>query len=105
MSAAVSAGAAAKSLPSSGPFVNQVYTCRCPPRFLNAVHNVTGLLSHAVEGTALAIRQLLANPDYARWLGQNGREHVRHNFLITCHIKDYLLLFLAPEQGGGGLML
>ncbi|MBI4187543.1 MAG: glycosyltransferase [Chloroflexi bacterium] len=54
----------------------------------------TGLLSHGIEGTAYALKQLLANPGYARWLGENGREHVRYNFLITRHLRDYLLLFL-----------
>jgi len=58
----------------------------------------TGLLSYGIEGTAYAIRQLLTNPEYARWLGQNGREHVRYNFLITRHLRDYLLLFLALEH-------
>jgi trehalose synthase len=58
----------------------------------------TGLLSHGIEGTAYEIRQLLANPDYARWLGENGREHVRQNFLITRHLRDYLLLFLSLDH-------
>jgi len=58
----------------------------------------TGLLSYGIEGTAYAIRQLLTNPEYARWLGQNGREHVRYNFLITRHLRDYLLLFLTLEH-------
>lgn len=67
---------------------------------LQVRHRLTGLLVHGVEGTAFALRQLLANPDYARWLGENGREHVRHNFLITRHLKDYLLLFLALGRAG-----
>jgi len=37
---------------------------------------------------------LLSNPDYAKWLGENSREHVRQNFLITGHLKEYLLPFL-----------
>jgi len=58
----------------------------------------TGLLCYTVEGAAYAIRQLLSNPQYASWLGQNGKEHVRQNFLITSHLKDYLLLFLSLDQ-------
>ena len=65
---------------------------------LQVKNRFTGLLSHGIEGTAYAIRQLLANPEYARWLGQNGREHVRQNFLITRHIRDYLLVFLALDH-------
>lgn len=54
-----------------------------------------GLLCHRTDGAALAIKQLLQNPDYGRRLGENGREHVRRNFLLTRHLKDYLLLFLS----------
>jgi trehalose synthase len=62
---------------------------------LQIKNKFTGLLSHGIEGTAFAIRQLLTYPDYARWLGQNGKEHVKYNFLITRHLMDYLLLFLS----------
>ena len=67
---------------------------------LQVKNKFTGLLSYGIEGTAFDIRQLLSNPEYARWLGTNGREHVKYNFLITRHIKDYLLLFLAQEHPG-----
>ena len=56
---------------------------------------ITGILSHGIEGTAFALKQLLSNPEYARWLGNNGKEHVKNNFLITRHLKDYLILFLT----------
>ena len=65
---------------------------------LQVKNKFTGLLSYGIAGTAYALRQLLTNPGYAKWLGENGREHVRHNFLITRHLRDYLLLFLAVEQ-------
>jgi trehalose synthase len=65
---------------------------------LQVRNKFTGLLSHGIEGTAYAIRQLLTNPDYARWLGENGREHVKYNFLVTRHLRDYLLLFLALDH-------
>jgi trehalose synthase len=58
-------------------------------------HRHHGLLCHSVDGAALAIRQLLQNPEYARRLGESGREHVRQNFLLTRHLRDYLLLFLS----------
>ena len=67
---------------------------------LQVKNKFTGLLSHGIVGTAYALRQLLTNPDYAKWLGVNGREHVRYNFLITRHLRDYLLLFLALEHPG-----
>jgi trehalose synthase len=72
---------------------------------LQVKNKFTGLLSYGIEGTAYAIRQLLTNPQYARWLGENGREHVRYNFLITRHLKDYLLLFLSLYYSGDVIYL
>ena len=65
---------------------------------LQVKHKLTGLLAHGIDGVAYAVRQLLANPEYARWLGENGKEHVRHNFLITRHVRDYMVLFLALDH-------
>lgn len=62
---------------------------------LQVKHKLTGLLCHSIEGAAYAIRTLLTNPEYAKWLGKNGHAHVRQNFLITRHLKDYLLLFIS----------
>lgn len=62
---------------------------------LQITHKYSGILTHSIEGTAYWIKQLLHEPDYARRLGVNGREHIKNNFLITRHIKDYLLLFLS----------
>jgi trehalose synthase len=65
---------------------------------LQIENKFSGLLTYETEGTAYAIRQLLTNPEYARWLGENGKEHVRYNFLVTRHLRDYLLLFLALDR-------
>lgn len=62
---------------------------------LQITHKYSGILTHSIEGTAYWIKQLLHEPEYARRLGINGREHIKNNFLITRHIKDYLLLFLS----------
>ncbi|HLD41120.1 MAG TPA: glycosyltransferase, partial [Candidatus Omnitrophota bacterium] len=62
---------------------------------LQVKHKYSGLLCHSIEGAAFAIKQLLNNPEYAGKLGDNGREHIRNNFLITRHLRDYLLLFLS----------
>ena len=40
---------------------------------LQVKDKLTGLLTHGIEGTAYAIKQLLSNPEYARWLGNNGK--------------------------------
>ena len=67
---------------------------------LQVKNKFTGLLCYTIEGAAFALRQLLTNPEYAESLGKNGREHVRQNFLITTHLKNYLLLFLALDHAG-----
>ena len=71
---------------------------------LQIKHNLTGILVHSIEGTAYAIKNLLTNPEYARKLGENGREHVRQHYLLTRHLKDYLLLFLAIDRGTDGIV-
>jgi len=65
---------------------------------LQITHRHSGILTHTVEGTAFWIKQLLNTPDYARRLGENGREHVRTNFLLPHQIRDYLLTFLLLEH-------
>jgi len=65
---------------------------------LQVEHGRTGLLCRSVEGAALEIKQLLNNPAYAEKLGANAREHIRQNFLLTRHLKDYLLLLLALQR-------
>lgn len=62
---------------------------------LQVKHKITGLLCHSIEGAAYSIKTLLSNPEFAQWLGKNGHAHVKQNFLITRHLKDYLLLFLS----------
>lgn len=62
---------------------------------LQITHRYSGILTYSVDGTAYYLKQLLNEPEYAKKLGQNGREHIKNNFLITRHIRDYLLLFLS----------
>ncbi len=62
---------------------------------LQIKHKYSGLLCHSIEGAALHMKQFLSSPDYAAKLGANGREHIRQNFLLTRHLRDYMLLFLS----------
>lgn len=62
---------------------------------LQIKHKYSGLLCHSIQGAAYAIKQFLNSPEYAKRLGENGREHIRNNFLITRHLRDYILLFLS----------
>jgi trehalose synthase len=62
---------------------------------LQIAHKYSGLLTHTIDGTAFALKQLLQNPGYAKMLGENGHKNIKKNFLITRHIRDYLLLFIS----------
>jgi trehalose synthase len=53
---------------------------------------VNGHLVGSVEQAAERIVRLLGNPEEADQMGHRGREHVRQNFLITRHTRDYLEL-------------
>jgi len=68
---------------------------------LQIKHKYSGLLCHSIKGAGLALRQLLENPDYAKKLGENAREHIRNNFLVTRHLRDYMLLFLSLYHDEG----
>jgi len=62
---------------------------------LQIKHKYSGMLSHSIEGTAFAIKQLLHSAEYAKRLGENGRAHIKNNFLVTRHLKDYMLAALS----------
>ena len=62
---------------------------------LQIKHKYSGLLCYSAEGSAFAVKQFLSSPEYARKIGENGHEHVKNNFLITRHLRDYMLLFLS----------
>lgn len=66
---------------------------------LQITHKYSGILTYTIEGTAFWIKQLLSTPEFARKLGENGRNHVHNNFLLTRHIRDYLLAFLFVQDG------
>jgi trehalose synthase len=65
---------------------------------LQVIHKHTGLLAHSVEGTSYQIRFLLAHPELAAKLGEQGHQHVRENFLVTQNLKTSLLLFRALQR-------
>jgi trehalose synthase len=67
-------------------------------------HKYSGILTHSVDGMAYWMKQLLNAPEFASWLGKNGREHVRHNFLLVRQLRDYLLLALSLDHPGETLL-
>ena len=56
------------------------------------VYGVTGFTVNSPEGAAFRIHYLLDNPELMAKVGEDGREYVRQNFLITRHLGDYLAL-------------
>ena len=68
---------------------------------LQVINGVTGYLVHSPEGAANRISQLLRDRKLRERMGENGYQHVKQNFLLTRHVKDYLLTLLAldyPDQ-------
>lgn len=62
---------------------------------LQIKHQYSGILTYSIDGTAFYLKQLLNEPTFAKELGLNGKNHIKENFLITRHIRDYMLLFLS----------
>ena len=62
---------------------------------LQVLHEQTGLLVHSIEGTAFQSIRVLDNPELRRSLGEEGRQHVRDNFLHTREVRDYLAVFAS----------
>jgi trehalose synthase len=62
---------------------------------LQIINGITGFLVHSPEGAANRAVELLSDPDLRQKLGENGRQLVKENFLITRHVKDYMLMMLA----------
>lgn len=60
---------------------------------LQVIDGETGFLVHDVEECAEKVLYLLLNRDEAQVMGARAKEHVRNNFLIPRHLRDYLALF------------
>jgi trehalose synthase len=68
------------------------------------IDGITGFLVHSVEGAANQISQLLRDRRLRERLGENGHHHVKQNFLLTRHVRDYILTMLALEHPGESLV-
>ncbi len=71
---------------------------------LQITHGVNGFLVSSVEGAAFRIRQFLNNPEMVKRMGENAREYVRNNFLITRQIRDYLSAWYSTENKGKSVL-
>jgi trehalose synthase len=59
------------------------------------IYGVTGYTVNSVEGCAFRVRHLLNNLELAQRMGENAREYVRENFLITRDLTEHLALMAA----------
>jgi trehalose synthase len=66
---------------------------------LQLVNHRTGFLVDTPEGAALRIRYLLFNRQRITQMGDDAREVVRQNFLITRHLREYLTVMVALIHG------
>jgi trehalose synthase len=66
---------------------------RCGGIVLQIRDGVDGYLVNSIEETAQRTVELLKDEALADSLGENGREHVRANFLSTRELEDWLRLF------------
>jgi len=60
---------------------------------LQVIDGETGFLVDSVEECADKALYLLQHRDEAEAMGARAKEHVRHNFLLPRHLRDYLALF------------
>jgi trehalose synthase len=67
---------------------------------LQVIDSVTGFLVHSPEGAATRVAQLLRDRKLRERMGESGYQHVKQNFLVTRHVKDYILIMLALEHPG-----
>ena len=72
---------------------------------LQIKHRYSGLLCHSIEGAAMQIRQLLHSPAYAKRLANNGKAHIKRNFLLTRLMREHMLMALALYNEGDVMYL
>jgi trehalose synthase len=64
------------------------------------VHNYyTGYLVNSPEGAALKIQYLLQHRPILETMGRTAHQFVKHNFLLTRHLREYLTLMLGLKRG------
>ena len=66
---------------------------------LQVVNHYTGFLVRTPEGAALRIRYLLTQRHLLNEIGERAHRHVRENFLLTRHLREYLALTYSLLKG------
>lgn len=71
---------------------------------LQITHKYSGALVHTTDGAAYWLKTFLNDPAFAQRMGEAGREHVKQNFLLTRHLREYLMLFHAVLHPGADMI-
>jgi len=66
---------------------------------LQVCNHHTGFLVDTPEGAALRIREMLRQPEKIADMGKTAKEFVKHNFLLTRHLREYLTLMSGLQRG------
>jgi trehalose synthase len=66
---------------------------------LQVINHFSGFRVNTPEGAALRIRYLLKHPEIMKTMGQNARQFVLDNYLITRQLREYLTLVVALIYG------
>jgi len=61
----------------------------------------TGFLVHSAPGAAYRVRYLLRYAEKRNRMGKTGHEFVREHFLLTRHLRDYMMMLLDLQQPEG----
>ena len=59
----------------------------------------TGYTVSSPEGAAFYAKRLLNEPDRLAVMGRQAKEYVRHRFLITRHLQEYLAVIIQLGRG------
>ncbi len=65
----------------------------------------TGFLVHSPAGAAYRVRYLLRYAEKRLRMGRVGHDLVREHFLLTRHLRDYLVMLLCMDHPGDGVLL
>lgn len=65
---------------------------------LQIENGVSGFLIANTDQCVERVLTILSDPDIATQLGRNGRDVVRHNFLSTANLRNYLRLFNKLDE-------
>jgi len=65
---------------------------------IQVINHYTGFLVNTPEGAANRIRYLFQDLEKAKELGISGKKLVKENFLITRHLREYLILMATLKN-------